>query len=333
VTRVAFLGPPGTFTEEALLSDAELAGRDLVAIDSIPEVVAAVERGDADFGVVPVENSIEGSVNVTLDLLDFESDLLIQGEIVRPVSLSLLARPGTKLKDVRTVISFPTATAQCRDWLNRRLPKAEVAAANSTAGAAEQVARSRAQGVAAIGTHLAAELYGLDALASDIEDHPDNATRFLVVGRGVPAPTAYDKTTIVCYQRRNQPGSLVSILQEFAARSINLTRLESRPTKEGLGSYCFVIDCEGHVTDELVGDVLRNLAAKQGGVKFLGSYPAASTEAGRARRHTAGQAWRDAVRWVEELRAGVRVETASADGRGSDAARAPRAGSRRTPRT
>ena len=265
VTRVAFLGPPGTFTEEALLSDPDLAAGELVAIDSIPEVVAAVERGEADCGVVPVENSIEGSVNVTLDLLAFESDLLIQGEIVRPISLSLLARPGTKLKDVRTVISFPTATAQCRDWLDRRLPKAEVAAANSTAGAAEQVARSRAQGMAAIGTQLAGELYGLEALASDIEDHPENATRFLVVGRGVPAPTAYDKTTIVCYQRRNQPGSLVSILQEFAARSINLTRLESRPTKEGLGSYCFVIDCEGHVTDELVGDVLRNLAAKQGG--------------------------------------------------------------------
>jgi prephenate dehydratase len=327
VTRVAFLGPPGTFTEEALLSDRELAAGELLAIDSIPEVIAAVERGRAEWGVVPVENSIEGSVNVTLDTLAFESDLLIQGEIVRPVSLSLLAKPGTKLKDVRTVISFPTATAQCRDWLARRLPRAEVAAANSTAGAVEQVARSRAKGLAAIGTHLAGELYGLATLASDVEDHPENATRFLVVGRGVPAPTGHDKTTIVCYQRQDRPGSLLAILQEFAARSINLTRLESRPTKAGLGSYCFVIDCEGHLMDEVVADALRNLVSKQGGVKFLGSYPAASTEAGRARRHSAGQAWREAARWVEELRAEVRLGASTGDG----GTTARRARSRRTP--
>jgi prephenate dehydratase len=330
--RVAFLGPPGTFTEEALLSDPDLAAGELVAIDSIPEVVAAVEQRRVDCGVVPVENSIEGSVNVTLDTLAFESDLLIQGEIVRPISLSLLARPGTKLRDVRTVISFPTATAQCRDWLARRLPKAAVAAANSTAGAVEQVARSRARGLAAIGTHLAGELYGLVALASDVEDHPENATRFLVVGRGVPAPTGHDKTTIVCYQRQDRPGSLLAILQEFAARSINLTRLESRPTKAGLGSYCFVIDCEGHLMDEVVADALRNLVSKHGGVKFLGSYPAASTEAGRARRRSAGQAWREAARWVDELRAEVRLDEPSADG-SSPAATGRRARSPRTPRT
>jgi prephenate dehydratase len=312
VTRIAFLGPPGTFTEEALLSEPDLAAGELVAFDSIPEVIAAVERGDVERGVVPVENSIEGSVNVTLDTLAFESELLIQGEIVRSISLSLLARKGTKLRDVHTVISFPHATAQCRGWLAKQLPKAEVAAANSTAGAAEQVARSRARGLAAIGTRLAAELYGLEVLASDIEDHPENATRFLVVGRGVPRPTGHDKTSFVCYQREDRPGSLLAILQEFAARSINLSRLESRPTKQGLGDYCFVIDCEGHVMDELVADALRNLAAKHGGVKFLGSYPAASTEAGRARRHAAGQAWRQAVRWVDELRALVGEDGAAA---------------------
>jgi prephenate dehydratase len=311
VIRVAFLGPPGTFTEEALLSEPELASGELVSIESIPEVIAAVERGSVEKGVVPVENSIEGSVNVTLDTLAFDSELLIQGEIVRSISLSLLARKGAKLRDVRTVISFPHATAQCREWLATRLPKAEIAAANSTAGAAAQVARSRARGLAAIGTHLAAELYGLEALASDIEDHPGNATRFLVVGRGVPAPTGHDKTSFVCYQREDRPGSLLAILQEFAARSINLSRLESRPTKQGLGDYCFVVDCEGHVMDELVADALRNLAAKHGGVKFLGSYPAASTESGRARRHAAGQAWREAARWVEELRALVGDDGAS----------------------
>ena len=324
--RVAFLGPPGTFTEEALLSDPELAAGELVPLASIPEVIAAVESGRADVGVVPVENAIEGSVNVTLDALAFESALLIQDEIVRPVSLNLLGKKGTRLTDVRTVVSMPYATGQCREWLSRKLPRAEIVAANSTAGAAERVARSRASGTAAIGTRLAAELNGLRVLAAEIEDHPDNATRFVVIGRGIPAPSGHDKTTIVCYQREDRPGSLLSILQEFAARAINLTRLESRPTKQGLGRYCFVIDCEGHVADELVADTLRNLAAKHGGVKFLGSYPAASTEAAKERRRAAGQAWREAVRWVEELRALVGDDGApgSATGRRGRSPRTPR---------
>jgi prephenate dehydratase len=304
--RVAFLGPPGTFTEEALLSEPDLAAGELVSLGSIPEVIAAAEQGQVDCGVVPVENSIEGSVSITLDTLAFDSDLLIQGEIVRPVSLNLLCRPSTRLEDVHTVVSFPYATGQCREWLARSLPQAKIVAANSTAGAVEQVARSRARGQAAVGTHLAAELYGLEVLAADIEDHPENATRFLVVGRGIPPATGHDKTSIVCFQREDRPGSLLAILQEFAARSINLTRLESRPTKTGLGRYCFVIDCDGHVADELVADALRNLAAKHGRVKFLGSYPAASTESGRERRRAHGQAWREAVRWVEELRSEVR---------------------------
>jgi prephenate dehydratase len=323
--RVAFLGPPGTFTEEALLSDPELAGHEPVSLASIPEVIASVERGEAAWGVVPVENSIEGSVNITLDALAFESDLLIQSEIVRPVSLNLVARRGTALADVSTVVSFPYATGQCREWLTRTLPGVEIAASNSTAGAVEKVGRSRARGLAAIGTKLAAELYGLSVLAEDIEDHPENATRFVVVGRGIPPPTGHDKTTIVCFQREDRPGSLLAILQEFAARAINLTRLESRPTKTGLGRYCFVIDCEGHVADELLADALRNLAAKHGRVKFLGSYPAAATEDGRERRRAAGQRWREAVRWVEELRGEVRD--------GPAAPTAPRGRLRRTPRT
>jgi prephenate dehydratase len=305
MARVAYLGPPGTFTEEALLSEDDVAEADLVAFGSIPEVIEAVERHDADLGIVPIENAIEGSITVTLDTLAFDSDLLIQREVIRPVSLNLVARRGTKLKDVRTVVSLPYATAQCREWLRRRLPSAQVVAASSTSGAVERVARSRAKGIAAIGTHLAAELYRLDVIAPEIEDYRDNATRFVIIGRGVPAPTGHDKTSVVCFQRENRPGSLISILQEFAARAINLTRLESRPTKAGLGDYCFVIDCEGHVADELVADALRNLHAKQGGVKFLGSYPAAATEDGRARRRAAGRAWREASLWVDELQGRV----------------------------
>ena len=301
MTRVAFLGPPGTFTEEALLSEADLAGGELLPHAPVPEVIAAVERGEADLGVVPIENSIEGAVTVTLDVLAFETDLLIQREIVRPISLNLIGRTGTRLKDVRTVVSLPYASAQCRDWIRDALPKVELVAANSTADAVERVSRSRAKGIAAIGPRLSAHIYGLTVIEAEIEDHPDNATRFVVLGAGIPAPTGHDQTSIVCFQREDRPGSLLGILQEFAARAINLTRLESRPTKTGLGRYCFVIDFAGHVSDELVADALRNLAAKHGRVKFLGSYPTASLD-GHERRKAAGKAWREASSWVEELR-------------------------------
>ena len=152
MARVAFLGPPGTFTEEALLSEADLAGEELLPYAPVPEVITAVERGDADLGVVPIENSIEGAVTVTLDALAFETDLLIQREIVRPISLNLIGRTGTRLRDVRTVVSLPYASAQCRDWIRDALPKVELVAANSTADAVERVSRSRAKGITAIGT-------------------------------------------------------------------------------------------------------------------------------------------------------------------------------------
>jgi prephenate dehydratase len=304
VTRVAFLGPPGTFTEEALLAEADLAAGELVAMPTIPEVIASVEAGNADTGVVPIENSIEGSIDVSLDLLAFSSELLIQREMVRPVALNLVARRGTRLRDVRTLVSLPYATAQCREWLAANLPHADIVAANSTADAVERAARSRARGIAAVGTRLAAELYGLEVLVADVEDHPENATRFVLVGHGVPAPSGHDKTTVVVFQREDRPGSLLAILQEFAARSINLVRLESRPTKKGLGRYCFVIDCEGHIADEVVADALRNLGAKHGRLKFLGSYPAAGADGG-TRRRAAGKAWREASAWVDEIRARI----------------------------
>jgi prephenate dehydratase len=307
VTRVAFLGPHGTFTEEALLSQPDLALAELVPVRSVPEVIMEVERGEYDLGVVPIENSIEGSVNVTLDTLAFESspDLLIQRELVLAIDLNLVARPGTELADVRTVASHPHASAQCREWLARKLPGVEVVAANSTAEAAQDISRSRRGDRAAISTALAAELYGLAVLAADVEDHPENKTRFVVLGRGIPAPTGHDKTTLVCFQSQDRPGSLLGILQEFAARAVNLSKLESRPTKRGLGQYCFVIDCEGHVADEVVADALRNLGAKHT-VKFLGSYPMAGSEVGEARRRAAGKAWRAASAWVEDLRSQVR---------------------------
>jgi prephenate dehydratase len=306
VTRVTYFGPRGTFTEEALLSQPDLAACERVPQSSVPEVIAAVERNDFEAGVVPIENMIEGSVPVTLDTLAFESELLIQREIDLPVSLNLCVRPGTTVGDVRRVLSFPHAVAQCREFLARKLPKAEFRAANSTSDAAREVSKSRRSDLAAICNVLAAEIYGLDVVASAIEDHADNVTRFVVVGRGVPAPTGHDKTTIVCFQRADRPGSLLAILQEFAARAINLTKLESRPTKRNLGDYCFFIDIDGHISDELVADALRNLAAK-GRVKFLGSYPVGGVgDATVHRRRAASREWRAAATWIDELRGQVR---------------------------
>jgi prephenate dehydratase len=307
MTRVGFLGPHGTFAEEALLTQPDFAAGVAVPFRDVPHVITAVEQGDVDLGLVPIENSIEGPITVTLDTLAFDSELLVQREIDLPVSLHLCVRPGTKLRDVTTVVSHPNPLGQARRWLGHHLPDAVAVAANSTAEAAKQVARSKRKDMASIGTKAGAQHAGLDVIAEEIEDEPDNLTRFVVVGRGVPGPTGHDKTSIVCFQREDKPGSLLAILQEFSARAINLTKLESRPTKRSLGDYCFLIDFEGHISDELVGDCLRTLAAKQAHVKFLGSYPVAGEE-GHVRRRAATKAWRDANTWLDALRAQVRDE-------------------------
>ena len=305
MSQVGFLGPRGTFAEEALLSQPDLAAGTAVPFRTVPAVLTAVERGDVDLGLVPIENSIEGTVTVTLDTLAFDTELLVQREVDLPVSLHLCAKAGTTLEVIRTVISHPNPFGQCRTWLMTKLPDAELEATNSTADAARIVAESERTDLASIGTAYAAQLHRLEILASEIEDHPENETRFVLVGRGTPTPTGHDKTSIVCFQREDRPGSLLAILQEFAARSINLTKLESRPTKRGLGQYCFFIDFEGHLADELVADCLRNLAARQADVKFLGSYPVAG-DAGPARREAASEAWREASGWVDDLRAQIR---------------------------
>jgi prephenate dehydratase len=303
MTRVAYLGPPGTFTEEALLSQADLVDADLVAMRSMPEVLAATSAGDVDMGFVALENSIEGSVTLVLDQLVFDHELFIQREVVLTIRQNLLAPPGMTLADVKRVVSFPVASAQCRKFFATRLPDAEIVAANSTAGAVQEVAENRPPGTAALGAALAAKLYGLEVLAADVEDSPDNnQTRFVLLSRaGIPAPTGHDKTSIVCFQRDDHPGSLHAILGQFTARNINLTKLESRPTKHSLGDYCFVIDLEGHVDDEVVADCLRDLRVQLATVKFLGSYPAAG-EHGPAIRRDAEAAWKAADEWISNLR-------------------------------
>jgi prephenate dehydratase len=303
--RIGFLGPAGTFSEQALLSQKDLAAMELVDYSTIPDVLAATESGEVVRGLGPIENSIEGTVNAALDVLALESDLLIQREVVINVQLNLLALPGVGLPELTAVAGFPVAMAQVRAWLRKHLAEAEVVAANSNADAARLVQVRAERHLGAVSTALAAELYGLEVVASDIEDHPENQTRFVVVGReGIPAPTGHDKSTIVCFQRADQPGSLLAILQEFAARAVNLTKLESRPTKKGLGHYCFIIDLDGHIDDELVADALRDLKSKLADVKFLGSYPAAGEEGHEVRRD-ASASWKRADEWIARLRSSI----------------------------
>lgn len=304
--RIAFLGPEGTFTEQALLSESDLSQMELVPLPSIPGVLSATASGEVDLGFVGIENSIEGAVTITVDTLAFETDLLIQREVLLGVQMHLLAPSGVGLSDVRRVLSFPVAAAQCRGFLGKELSGVSQVATTSTVEAALLAAGEQNDGhTAAIAPSVAGKLYGLDVLASDIEDHPDNTTRFVVVAReGIPAPTGHDKTSIVVFQRADRPGSLLAILQEFAARSINLTKLESRPTKKGLGQYCFLMDLEGHIGEELVADCLRDLKSKVAEVKFLGSYPAAGDQ-GPERRREAEAAWRAADEWLSTLRSQI----------------------------
>jgi prephenate dehydratase len=307
LSRVGFLGPLGTFTEQALKSQSDLAAAEHVLYRTMPDVLDAVDAGEVDLGFVAIENAIEGMINLTQDELAFSHDLLIQREVVLDIEHCLLAKPGTALDDVKVVLSIPVATAQCHAYVRATFPQAEVRAANSTAEAARTVSEEASSGWAAIAPRIAGEVYGLSILAADIADHPGNQTRFVLVSRaGVPAATGHDRTALVIYQRADEPGSLISILQEFAARRINLSNLLSRPTKDGgLGDYCFIVYADGHIADELLADAVRSLRAKQGKVKFLGSYPAAGEHAHTAREH-ADARWREADDWVQALQGQIR---------------------------
>ncbi|MEO6122529.1 MAG: prephenate dehydratase [Ilumatobacteraceae bacterium] len=301
--RVGFFGPFGTFTEQALRTQADLAAGELIPYRTVPDVLDAVDSGEVDLGFVPIENSIEGTVNFTQDALAFDHDLLIQREVVLDIEHCLLVPAGTRLEDIKVVLSIPVATAQCHQFLRRALPDADLQASTSTAEAARALGENPISGTAAIAPRVAAGLYGLEILVSGIADSDSNQTRFVVVGRQhVPARTGHDRTALVVYQRADEPGSLISILQEFAARRISLSNLISRPTKRGgLGDYCFILYADAHVGDELLADAMRSLHAKQGAVKFLGSYPVAGEQAHTTREH-ADARWRVADDWVADVR-------------------------------
>jgi prephenate dehydratase len=270
-----FLGPPGTFTQEALLQVVDPESVELVYYPTVEEVVLAVEKGEIERGMVPIENSVEGTVNASIDAIGFETEgLLIEREVILGVRLHMLARTGTKLSEVKQVYSMPHATAQCRRWLRENLSDAKIIAANSTAEAAGRVAYESPD-AAAIGPNLAAQLFGLEVIARDVTDHPENETRFVVVGHGTSTPTGRDKTSLIAFIAEDKPGALLEILKEFASRNINLTKLESRPTKRVLGEYCFFIDLEGHLSDANVADAIAALEPHLARLKSLGSYPRA----------------------------------------------------------
>jgi prephenate dehydratase len=268
--RIAYLGPPGTFTEEAALLYDETA--QLIPFPSIPAVAVAVDSGMAEEGVVAIENSIEGSVTDTLDLLIHESRVLIKKELVLPIEHQLLAKPGTESSAVKVIFSIPQALAQCRRFIERCFPKVEVVAALSTAAAVEEMMGS-SHPAAAIGSRRAAQIYGAETLAQGIQDQASNVTRFVVLAATDHPPTGFDKTSLCFSFAEDHPGILCSVLQEFAQRDINLAKVESRPSKESLGQYIFLVDLEGHREDPLISEALARVKEKAALFKILGSYP------------------------------------------------------------
>jgi chorismate mutase / prephenate dehydratase len=266
---VAFLGPVATFTHEAALGRFGASARYQPA-KSILEIFDAVEREDADQGVVPVENSTEGAVNVTLDRL-IDSDVLISGEIYLDIAQHLLSR-ASDLGHVKRVASHPQGLAQCRGWLARHLPDVATEEISSTAAAAEMAAADAT--VAAIASELAARHYGVPVLRARIEDNQHNATRFLVIGRQPVGPTERDKTSIL-FAMRNEPGSLYRILEPFARVGLNLTKIESRPARHRSWEYVMFVDFEGHRQTPVVAGVLDEIGARTLFLKVLGSYPVA----------------------------------------------------------
>jgi prephenate dehydratase len=306
VPRVAYLGPEGTFTEAALLQMA--AGRAIpgasselepVSSDSPAAALAAVREGAADYACVPIENSIEGSVLPTLDSLSAGEPLQIYAEHTLDVAFSIVVRPGADhpLDEIETVAAFPVAAAQVRRWLATHLPTSRIVPANSNAAAAQDVANGLAD--AGVSTSLAAARWGLDLLADGVVDEPNARTRFVLAGRPGPPParSGADRTSVVL-RLDNVPGALVAAMTEFAIRDIDLTRIESRPTRTELGTYLFFLDCVGHIDDDPVGQALKALHRRCKDVRYLGSWPTGAAVG------SAPPPMDDATRWLTSLREG-----------------------------
>ncbi|QUG99526.1 prephenate dehydratase [Saccharopolyspora erythraea] len=302
--RIAYLGPSGTFTEQATRALTTDFDAELVPYDGVRQALAAVRSGEVVAAGVPVENSVEGSVPATMDALASDEPVVAVAETVLPVVFDVLVRPGTRPEDVSTVASHPHAIAQVRGWLEANLPSAEVHFAGSTAAAAAAVRDGEYD--AAVAAPIAVERYAsLERLSAGIADVRDAFTRFLLVRRPSPPPepTGADRTSVAAVIS-DEVGTLALLLSELTLRDINLSRIESRPTKDRLGEYRFFLDFDGHVADSRVGDALAALRRRCSEVRFLGSYPKADRAPSAIRPSASEQAFRASARWLDDIRAG-----------------------------
>ena len=320
-TRFSYLGPRGTFCEMALHAWLGLpttveqgvgADAEEVPYGSVALALAALRAGEVDAAMVPIENSVEGGVSATLDALSVGDELVIIGEVLVPVTFVLAATDRLPLNEIRAVGTHSHAWAQVRGWMDAHLPDATYVPTLSTAAAAaglDAAATEPTPYQASVSAPVAATNHGLTVLATDIGDNPGAVTRFVLVARPgrTPAPSGRDKTSVVLFQRDDHPGGLLELLEQFATRGVNMTRLESRPTGAAMGSYCFTIDFEGHVADERVGETLMGLRRVCAEVRFLGSYPRADGTPTPPRVGTAEADFVAAREWLTLLRTGARL--------------------------
>ncbi|WP_420179596.1 prephenate dehydratase [Paenarthrobacter sp. TA1.8] len=299
-----FLGPEGTFTEAALLQVPGAADATRIPCTTVNTALDRVRAGEADAAMVPIENSVEGGVTATLDAIATGEELRIIREALVPITFVLVARPGVELSDIKRISTHGHAWAQCRLWVDEHLPNADYVPGSSTAAAAMGLLEDDTPYEAAIcGPLVAAEQPGLNVLAEDIGDNPEAVTRFILVSKPglLPDRTGADKTTVVVPLPEDHPGALMEILDQFASRGVNLSRIESRPTGQYLGHYFFSIDADGHAADSRVADALAGLHRISPATRFLGSYARADKQPATVAPHTSDAAFASAHAWVESI--------------------------------
>ena len=299
----SYLGPAGTFTEAALIPLLKAEDKSVPAVN-VTAALDAVRSGTADYAIVPIENSVEGVVARTLDELASGAPLLIIGESILTVSFALMVKPGMKISDIKRLATHPHAEAQCREYISKKIPGAEVIMTASTAAGAEAVAKGEADG--ALAAAVAAKNFNLEVIAEDVGDKQAAVTRFVTVSRPgkIAAPTGSDRTSLVVFIAADHSGALLEILTEFAVRGVNLTFIQSRPNGVELGQYHFIIDVEGHIEDARVGDTLKALYRICADVRFLGSYARADKVLPTLNKATEDKAFDTAETWLKRIRSG-----------------------------
>ena len=301
MSKYAYLGPVGTFTEAALRTITGDSDQ-LTPCSNVTAALDAVRHGQAEFALVPIENSVEGVVARTLDELAIGEPLIIVGEVLLPVTFALMVRDANA--EVKKIATHPHAEAQCRKYIAKNYPNAEIITTNSTAAAAEALAKGQFD--AAVASEIAAETYGLTVLNKNIGDADGAVTRFVLVSKpgAIPAPTGFDRTSLAAFIGIDHAGALLEVLTEFAVRGVNLTFIQSRPTGRELGHYHFIIDAEGHINDARVGDALTGLRRICEDIRFLGSYPRADKVAPTTTKASNDESFKSSNTWLEDVRKG-----------------------------